>query len=134
MRRRPRSAGQPCPPYEGLWVGHLRRVSAARLRHWGLSCLVDDAQMVISELVTNALTHGTGDVVFRCLFGTDVLAIEVDDGSTEQARIAAADDLDEHGRGLFIVSALATLCGVSPDGTKTWCCFKIPTTALRGTA
>ncbi|MEU6404656.1 ATP-binding protein [Streptomyces sp. NPDC046985] len=131
LRRDPRPEGQPVPAHEGRWVGHLRKVAAAKLRHWGLPYLVDDVRIVISELVTNALVHGTGDqVAFRFLLVADVLVLEVDDGSTRHARISTAGDLDEHGRGMFIVSELSTLCGVSPDGTKTWCCFKIPT-ALR---
>ncbi|MEU6482584.1 ATP-binding protein [Streptomyces sp. NPDC046887] len=130
LRRDPELAGRPVAPHEGRWVGHLRRIGAARLCDWGLQCLVDDAQTAISELVTNALRHGTGErVVFRFLLAADVLAIEVDDGSTRQARIGKADDLDENGRGMFIVSALSTVCGVSPDGTRTWCCFEIPAPA-----
>ncbi|MEU5547437.1 ATP-binding protein [Streptomyces sioyaensis] len=132
LRRDPGASGRPIAPHEGRWVGYLRRISAAKLRHWGLPCLADDAKIAISELVTNALVHGTGDqVTFRFLLVGDVLAIEVNDGSAQQARIGKADELDENGRGMFIVSALSTLCGVSPDGTKTWCCFKIPTPPRR---
>ncbi|PNE43568.1 hypothetical protein AOB60_00835 [Streptomyces noursei] len=120
------------PEHEGRWVGHLRRISAAKLRHWGFPGLVEDTKSAISELVTNALLHGMGDkVAFRFLLTIDVLALEVDDGSPERAHVNTADPDDENGRGMFIVSALSTLCGVSPDGTKTWCVLTIPTTPRR---
>lgn len=132
LRRDPRRAGQPVPAHESRWIGHLRRISAAKLRQWGMPCLVDDAKVVISELVTNALVHGTGDLIaFRFLLVADLFVLEVDDGSTQPAHITEADALDENGRGMFIVSALSSLCGVSPDGTKTWCTFTIPTTPRR---
>jgi hypothetical protein len=60
-----------------------------------------------------------------------VLVIEVDDGSPGRARVNEADPYDESGRGLFIVSALSAQCGVSPDGTKTWCTLAIPISARR---
>ncbi|MER5968521.1 ATP-binding protein [Streptomyces sp. NPDC002055] len=132
IQRDPRPEGEPIAEHEGQWVGRLRRISTAKLRHWGIPGLVEDAESVISELVTNALLHGKGDrVAFRLLLAANVLALEVDDGSLERAHVNEADPYDENGRGLFIVSELSTLCGVSPDGTKTWCTFTIPTTARR---
>ncbi|MEW1657932.1 ATP-binding protein [Streptomyces sp. NPDC093707] len=135
IQRYPRPAGQPIAEHEGLWVGRLRRIGAAKLRHWGIPGLVEDAELAISELVTNALLHGAGGkVAFRILLAADMLALEVDDGSPERAHVNTADPDDENGRGMFIVSALSTVCGVSPDGTKTWCTFTIPTTPRRSAA
>lgn len=132
IERDPRPAGQPIAEHEGRWVGHLRRIGTAKLRHWGMDDLIDDTAAAISELVTNALLHGKGDrIAFRFLLAADVLALEVDDGSPERARISEADPDDENGRGMFIVAELSTLCGVSPDGTKTWCTFTLPTTPRR---
>ena len=130
--RDPRPEGELIGEHEGQWVGRLRRISTAKLRHWGVPELIHDTESVISELVTNALRYGKGDRVdFRFLLATGVLALEVDDGSSEQAHVNEAGPYDENGRGLFIVNELATLCGVSPDGTKTWCLFTIPTTPRR---
>ncbi|MFJ2819358.1 MULTISPECIES: ATP-binding protein [unclassified Streptomyces] len=132
IRRGPRPKGQLIAEYEGEWVGRVRRIGTAKLRHWGLDDLVDDAASVLSELVTNALVHGTGDwVVLRFLLSADVLVLEVDDGSPQRARVNVADPYDENGRGMFIVDKLSNLCGVSPDGTKTWCAFRIPITPRR---
>ncbi|WP_432001562.1 ATP-binding protein [Streptomyces sioyaensis] len=128
IKRDPRPEGHPIADHEGRWVGCLRRIGAAKLRHWGIPDLVGDAQLAISELVTNALLHGTGaQVAIRFLLAADVLVLEVEDGSPERALISTADLHDENGRGMFIVNTLSTLCGVTPDGTKTWCIFTIPT-------
>lgn len=121
------------PPSDGhlpcstaRWVGRLRRIAGAKLRVWGLAALVDDTQLLISELVTNALQHGTHDrIVFRLVIGTDALVVEVDDGSPgRRPTVRTADSDAENGRGLVLVDALATSWGVSEDGTRTWCALK----------
>jgi hypothetical protein len=57
--------GQPMLEDEGRWVKGLRHTGARKLCDWGLHALVDDAALLISELVTNALKYGTGrEVVF----------------------------------------------------------------------
>ncbi|MEV3875230.1 ATP-binding protein [Streptomyces sp. NPDC049906] len=43
--------------------GQVRRIVRAQLRHWGLEDLVEPAQLVVSELVTNAFQHARGDEV-----------------------------------------------------------------------
>lgn len=133
LSRPPRTAGQSIPDHERRWVGYLRKIGAAKLKSWGYPCLVDDASCVISELVTNALLHGAGRVTFRFLVIADVVVIEVTDGSPVPARISEAEDLDESGRGMLLVSALSTVCGVTPDGTTTWCLFRIPHVPRRQT-
>ncbi|WP_435131501.1 ATP-binding protein [Actinacidiphila sp. bgisy144] len=112
------------------WVGRLRRVGAYRLSSCGLSFLVDDAQLLISELVTNGFEHGSGHrIVFRLVVTTDVVVIEVDDGSPNRPEVRTAGDLEESGRGMLLVSALADSWGISPDGTRTWCTLAVPAPA-----
>lgn len=109
------------PSSTAVWVGRLRRIGRARLNAWGLSALVDDAELLISELVTNGFKHGAEQqITFRLVIGADVLVLEVGDGShaLPQLRDAGPDALS--GRGLFIVDALAASWGVSADGTRTW--------------
>ena len=36
LRRHPRPRGSPFPAHESRWIGHLRRIGAAKLRHWGM--------------------------------------------------------------------------------------------------
>jgi anti-sigma regulatory factor (Ser/Thr protein kinase) len=104
------------------WVGNLRRIAAGKLAAAGLSVLVDDVQLLVSELLTNAFQHGAGrQVGFRLVIGVDAVVIEVDDGSPYRPEVRAAGPEDENGRGMFLVDALADSWGVSPDGTRTWC-------------
>lgn len=111
---------------DGQWVGRLRRISAAKLRLWGLAPLMDDAKLLISELVTNALRYGEGDEIeFRLVITPRGLLIAVNDGSAERPRLNVVDASSETGRGLFLVAALADDWGVCPDGTTTWCTLSL---------
>ncbi|MGW2748124.1 ATP-binding protein [Streptomyces sp. NPDC001450] len=127
ITRSPRAVDEGMPAYEGLWVGRLRRIGTAKLRHWGLVSLIEPAQLLISELVTNALRYGSGpDMAFRFILATEVLVIEVDDGSPHTPRLRQPAPDDESGRGMVLVSAIATEWGVSPDGCVTWCSLAVP--------
>ncbi|MCZ4098286.1 ATP-binding protein [Streptomyces sp. H39-C1] len=115
------------PRATAVWVGRIRRIARAKLNVWGLSALVDDAQLLISELVTNGFRHGTErQITFRLVIGLDVLVLEVDDGSSALPELRDAGPDALNGRGLFIVDALAASWGVSSDGTRTWCTLKMP--------
>lgn len=108
-------------------VGQMRRITAAHLRLWDLTALIDTATLIVSELVTNALLHGKGQPVgLRVTCPADELRIEVTDGTQDPARLCSAGGSDEHGRGLLLVDELAQDWGVSPDGTLTWCSLAIP--------
>ncbi|MGI3198720.1 ATP-binding protein [Streptomyces sp. IB201691-2A2] len=104
-----------------VWPQRIRRIIRARLMHWSRPDLTDSAELLATELVTNALKHGCGDLGVRMYPTADRLRIEVRDGSHEfpVPRTAAPDD--EDGRGLLIVIATAEDWGVSHDGTTTWC-------------
>ncbi len=111
----------------GQWVGRLRRISTAKLRLWGLAPLVDDAKLLVSELVTNALRYGEGgEIEFRLVVAGKELLIAVNDGSARrpQLRMVGAAS-SETGRGLVLVAGLADDWGVSPDGTTTWCTLSL---------
>ncbi|MET8979394.1 ATP-binding protein [Streptomyces sp. NPDC004539] len=83
--------------------------------------------MVITELVTNGLVHGTGEeLVVRFLLTRRRLLIEVSDGSPGRAEVRAAGSGDESGRGMLLVDALTDGWGTSADGTTTWCSFTLP--------
>lgn len=111
---------------DGQWVGRLRRISAAKLRLWGLAPLMDDAKLLISELVTNALRYGEGgEIEFRLVITRQGLLIAVNDGSAHRPRLNVAGASSETGRGLFLVAAVADDWGVCPDGTTTWCTLSL---------
>ena len=83
----------------------------------------DVVRLLVSELATNAITHAAGEVVVTVRIDAELLTVEVADGSTRQPRPRDASDvdpadwtaLDEHGRGLQLVQALADTWGVETD-------------------
>lgn len=92
-------------------VGRTRRRVDALLGRWNVSPdVVEDALLVISELVTNAVTHALPPAVLRVTCRRGILRIEVTDGGpTHKQRTEGLHD--EHGRGICIVTAVATQHG-----------------------
>ncbi|SEK30078.1 ATP-binding protein [Streptacidiphilus jiangxiensis] len=88
-------------------VRHARRITRTALAAWGATELVDSAEMVVSELVTNAMRYGSGPVDLTLALSETGLRVSVtDEGTTlPTAREAGADALG--GRGLQIVRLLA---------------------------
>ncbi|MEV5338339.1 ATP-binding protein [Streptomyces sp. NPDC052676] len=108
-------------------VSQMRKVVTAHMALWGVrGKLTDNVVSAVSELVTNAIQHGKGDVGLRVQCVDTELRIEVTDGNPAPAELHIADADDESGRGLFLVSRLARNWGVSEDGMTTWCTFHIP--------
>lgn len=108
-----------------------RRLAAARLRFCGLEPLVDDAELIVSELVTNAIRHGTGaQVTFTMTVRNGFLRLAVHGETTGRPVVRHADDDAERGRGLFLVNCLASAhggtWGTSDAGTTTWCTLAVP--------
>lgn len=93
----------------------------AGLRYWGQPGLIESADLLVTELVTNAFEHGLGDVGLRVYLTDTHLLIEVRDGSPAIPVPGNAALDDEDGRGLFLVASIADHWGVSPDGMTTWC-------------
>ncbi|GGR52856.1 ATP-binding protein [Streptomyces netropsis] len=100
-------------------VAEARRRVLARLREWGIDEVAcDDAQLVVSELFTNAVRHTDSDKVSCQLRISGArLRIEIaDQGHTPtepRARCSGADE--ESGRGLLLVGAVSEAWGVRPD-------------------
>jgi anti-sigma regulatory factor (Ser/Thr protein kinase) len=118
----------PLPRIHGA-VSVVRRRARAVLADWNLSPdIAEDALLVISELVTNAIVHALAPAELRLswtlLDGLSALRIEVTDaGTADQARQSDVGlDPDEHGRGLTIVAALSARCGtrVHSGGVTRW--------------
>jgi serine phosphatase RsbU (regulator of sigma subunit)/PAS domain-containing protein/anti-sigma regulatory factor (Ser/Thr protein kinase) len=94
-----------------------RRFAADILSAWGESALVDNARLLLGEVITNAVQHTVGDVEVRLSLGPRRLRVEVRDRSDRQPdrREALADS--ESGRGLHIVEVLARDWGYEPIPT-----------------
>ncbi len=120
--RRPNPDSDGLSEQDALWPQRLRRIVRARLAYWGRPDLIDKAELLLTELATNALRHGKGHKVgVRVFFRAGRCVIEVDDGSSTRPELRHAGLDDEGGRGLLLVESLAEEWGVSDDGTTTWC-------------
>jgi anti-sigma regulatory factor (Ser/Thr protein kinase) len=112
-------------------VGECRQIGGAELQRWGLEQYVDTALLLLSELVTNAIQHGTGRQVDVRLSRTcSEVRIEVRGGPTNVLLARAPSLLAEHGRGLVLVDMIADAWGVDA-ASWVWC--TIETTAARST-
>jgi anti-sigma regulatory factor (Ser/Thr protein kinase)/GAF domain-containing protein len=95
--------------------GRARRLAAHALRRWGLEQLSESTELMVSELVTNAIRHATRPVTLR-LVRTSRLRCEVGDDSPALPRARRAGPEDEHGRGLQIVARCADEWGATRLG------------------
>jgi anti-sigma regulatory factor (Ser/Thr protein kinase) len=94
---------------------HTRTV----LGNWGLPAIIEDAEVIVSELITNALQASTDDasmIGLRLFADHDHLLIMVWDGSPQMPAVRHASPDDVDGRGLVIVEELSDACGAAPDG------------------
>ncbi|MGX1268067.1 ATP-binding protein [Streptomyces phaeoluteigriseus] len=122
IERRPEPESDGLSEADALWPKRLRRIVRASLTYWRRPDLIDPAELLLTELATNALRHGKGcDIGVRVFFRDDRCVIEVDDGSPARPELRHAAVDEEGGRGLLLVDTLAKEWGVSSDGTTTWC-------------
>ncbi|OEJ34727.1 SpoIIE family protein phosphatase [Streptomyces subrutilus] len=87
-------------------VGDARHLVLDQLTAWDLDELAFSTELIVSELVTNAIRHAGGPVRLR-LIRTDTLTCEVSDSSNTQPRMRRARNSEEGGRGLYIVAQLS---------------------------
>ena len=99
--------------------GQARRVVREALTEWGLAHLVDDAELVVSELVTNAWRHGLPPVLLELRHSGTALRLDVTDRRPATARreLVVASQDDESGRGQGIVTAASDDDGVDVSPT-----------------
>ncbi|WP_446041677.1 SpoIIE family protein phosphatase [Streptomyces sp. SID1121] len=106
--------------------GRARRLARRALARWDLEELSDSVELLISEVVTNAVRYAERPVTLR-LLRTDVLRCEVGDDSPQLPRQRRARDTDEGGRGLFLVNRLARRWGATRLSTGKVVWFEIAT-------
>lgn len=112
-------------PPEPRSVGRARELARGQLLAWDLDDLVDTTELLVSELVTNALRYGEGEIRLR-LLRDRTLVCEVWDAGLVQPRRRRARDTDEGGRGLQLVGLLSAAWGSrrTPRGKTVW--FELP--------
>ncbi|MGE7437489.1 PAS domain S-box protein [Kitasatospora sp. NPDC001175] len=103
-------------------VSEARAFLAKVLISWDCAHVADDARLLLSEILTNAVQHARGPLGLHLRRTSTELTVELSDQSPRlpQPRLAAADD--ESGRGLLLVDTLADKWGVRPgdQGKTTW--------------
>lgn len=101
-------------------AGRARAALTDVLLAWGLDVMVDDAVLVVSELVANAILHTRAPVMLRIFVHDDgVLHLDVSDTSPKPPQRRAATPHDVNGRGLELVDILADRWGWhARDGGK----------------
>ncbi|WP_175409995.1 SpoIIE family protein phosphatase/ATP-binding protein [Streptomyces sp. TRM64462] len=102
-------------PFHPGAVAGIRAAAAAKLDEWGLSELTFTTELVLSELITNAIRYGAPPVHVRLIHDRE-LTCEVSDTSSTSPHLRYAATTDEGGRGLFLVAQLAERWGTRYTG------------------
>ncbi|MCX4421718.1 SpoIIE family protein phosphatase [Streptomyces mirabilis] len=92
--------------------GRARRLARRALARWGMEDMSDSVELLVSEVVTNAVRYASRPVTLR-LLRTDVLRCEVGDDVPQLPRLRQARATDEGGRGLYLVNKLARRWGAT---------------------
>ncbi|WP_333743484.1 SpoIIE family protein phosphatase [Streptomyces ardesiacus] len=114
-------------PNDPAAVGEVRSQVTRRLGEWGLDELVFTTELILSELVTNAIRYGGETVHVRVLRDRSLIC-EVFDSSSTSPHLRYAAMTDEGGRGLFLVAQLAERWGTryTPAGKVIWAEQPVP--------
>ncbi|MGV9497336.1 SpoIIE family protein phosphatase [Streptomyces sp. NPDC003642] len=103
----------PCDPSA---VARTRKDVVEQLERWGLADAVFVTELVVSELVTNAIRHAEPPVRLRLIHDT-TLVCEVSDGGNTAPHLRRARSYDEGGRGLLLVAQLTERWGTRQSAT-----------------
>ncbi|MFG2816070.1 SpoIIE family protein phosphatase [Streptomyces sp. NPDC048410] len=108
-------------PADPAAVSEIRAKVTRQLADWDLEELTFTTELILSELVTNAIRYGRGPIGVRLLRGR-ALICEVSDGTTTSPHLRYAASTDEGGRGLFLVAQLSDRWGTryTPTGKIIW--------------
>ncbi|POX55299.1 protein phosphatase [Streptomyces sp. Ru71] len=108
--------------FEPESAARARSLTSERLAHWRLEDLTFSAELIVSELVTNAIRHARGPVSLRLIRTQNRLICAVSDGSSTSPHPRRAKLGEEGGRGLFLVAQFAARWGTrhTADGKIIW--------------
>ncbi|MFF3290850.1 SpoIIE family protein phosphatase [Streptomyces sp. NPDC003023] len=120
-------------PSDPSAVSRVRAAVADRLAEWGLDEEAFTTELILSELVTNAIRYAAGPIRVR-LIRDRTLICEVSDHSSTSPHLRQATTMDEGGRGLFLVAQFAERWGTryTADGKVIWTEQPLPAGPLPG--
>jgi anti-sigma regulatory factor (Ser/Thr protein kinase) len=103
-------------------VPKARSLVRTQLARWGLAEQSDVAELLVSELVTNALRHAWGKPILTLSAQNGTLRCEVADANPALPHMSHAHYDDEGGRGLYLVDRLSCSWGSNraPEGKVVW--------------
>ncbi|MER5428200.1 SpoIIE family protein phosphatase [Streptomyces sp. NPDC002588] len=109
-------------PADPSLVGPVRRQVVEQLTRWGLSEASFTTELVVSELVTNAIRYGAHPIRLRLIHDAVTLICEVSDTSHTAPHLRRAKTWDEGGRGLLLVAQLTQRWGSrhTTEGKTIW--------------
>lgn len=113
---------------EASSVSHARAFVAGHLLDHEMADLVDDVELVVSELATNALVHARSPFTVTLGAFMETVRLEVMDGTHTGPTLGAARASDTSGRGMVIVQALSRGWGVraqASGGKSVWAEFDV---------
>nr|WTB28254.1 ATP-binding protein [Streptomyces sp. NBC_00830]WTB35827.1 ATP-binding protein [Streptomyces sp. NBC_00830] len=117
-------------PARPEFVSQARSLAAQQLEDWGHGVVALTAEMIVSELVTNAVRYGGGTDLRLRLTVRSSLVVEVSDQSRCCPRLRRPCDDDEGGRGMRLVADLAQRWGFhheTTEGKTVWAELKLHT-------
>jgi ABC-type multidrug transport system ATPase subunit/anti-sigma regulatory factor (Ser/Thr protein kinase) len=108
-------------PQDPAAVAEVRRAATGQLERWGLEDLTFTTELILSELITNAIRYAGGPIQVRLIKDRSLIC-EVGDASSTAPHLRYAATTDEGGRGLFLVAQLAEQWGTryTPAGKIIW--------------
>ncbi|MFD8094115.1 SpoIIE family protein phosphatase [Streptomyces malaysiensis] len=108
-------------PSDPAHVAEVRAAVARKLAEWDLGDVAFTTELILSELITNAIRYATGPIRVRLLCDRSLIC-EVFDTSSTSPHLRYAGTTDEGGRGLFLVSQFADRWGTryTSDGKVIW--------------
>ncbi|MFG2286780.1 SpoIIE family protein phosphatase [Streptomyces sp. NPDC048595] len=108
-------------PSDPAAVARIRSACLGKLESWGLEAIAFTTELILSELITNAIRYGAQPIRVRLLHDR-ALICEVSDGTSASPHLRRAATTDEGGRGLFLVAQFAQRWGTryAPGGKVIW--------------
>ncbi|KAK1184703.1 SpoIIE family protein phosphatase [Streptomyces sp. NBS 14/10] len=120
-------------PATAATVAEARRWTSRQLTAWGLEEAIFTTELVVSELVTNAIRHASSPIQLRLIHDAGLIC-EVSDASSTAPHMRRARSFDEGGRGLLLVAQLTQRWGTrqTPHGKVIWAEQSLPPSRENG--